>query len=109
MTTRTARPARHRELTGYLHSLADLCLTSSHPIKYPTIFYEVRTPTTQDRFVPALLMTLQSNYYPTGGQKWESGAKLILSNGDEWGPSFHADFHNGVSVPPTCKYHRTHL
>ena len=28
---------------------------------------------------------------------WEEGTKYVLSNGDEWGPSYHADFHAGVS------------
>ena len=40
---------------------------------------------------------IQTNYYPTGGQVWEEGTKYVLSNGDEWGPSYHADFHAGVS------------
>jgi len=33
---------------------------------------------------------------------WEEGTKYVLSNGDEWGPSYHADFHAGVSHPCQC-------
>ncbi|EIW68134.1 hypothetical protein TREMEDRAFT_45085 [Tremella mesenterica DSM 1558] len=50
---------------------------SSHPIKYPTIFYE-------------------SNYYPTPQQKWRNDENiLVLSHGDSVGGAYHADFHNG--------------
>ncbi|KAK4685363.1 hypothetical protein P7C73_g4788, partial [Tremellales sp. Uapishka_1] len=58
----------------------------SHPIKYPTIFYE-------------------ANYYTSDAQPWRNDDNLlVLSNGDCTGNSYHADFVNGVSTfPPRPK------
>ena len=71
-------------------SLSDA--NTSHPIKYPTIFYEVSWYLLGEDEAD-----MWTNYYPTGGQVWEEGTRYVLSNGDEWGPSYHADFHAGVS------------
>ncbi|KAK1922707.1 hypothetical protein DB88DRAFT_367027 [Papiliotrema laurentii] len=45
----------------------------THPIKYPTIFME-------------------ANYYLNAEQPWHAGNPVILSNGDESGLTYHADF-----------------
>ena len=54
-----------------------LLLIISHPIKYPTIFME-------------------ASYYLSSEQPWHSGNPLILSNGDQSGLTYHADFLDGV-------------
>lgn len=57
----------------------DVC-PPSHPIKYPTIFFEA------------------NYYFGNGEQVWRNDPNLlVLSNGDSVGPSYHADFMNGVS------------
>ena len=39
----------------------------------------------------------QHNYYLDGSMKWRDEPDLyVLSNGDTLGPSYHADFINGV-------------
>lgn len=50
----------------------------SHPIKYPTIF-------------------MHASYYLSPEQPWHSGNPVILSNGDQSGLAYHADFFDGVS------------
>lgn len=55
-------------------------LMASHPIKYPTIFME-------------------ANYYLNAEQPWHAGNPVILSNGDESGLTYHADFVAGVCAP----------
>ena len=60
---------------------------ASHPIKYPTIFME-------------------ATYYLTDAQPWHSGNPLILSQGDQTGLTYHADFHSAVRNAASSKTNR---